>query len=190
MVPKGVAFDETPKNPSSMYGVTKVFGEHLGLYYHRRFGIDFRGVRFAQLIGPGVRSQGYSQFYPRMIESAVRGAPFEVQVPEEASVPLIYLKDAVRFLVELSEAAEDRIKTRVYNGGQILPAPSAGDLAKEVKRQIPGAQITFKPDQAAINGIKGLPRLLDDSGARIEWNWSLRCGLKEMVEDFIKESRS
>ena len=189
-IPDGVAYDDTPPKPRIIYGVTKIFGEHLGRYYQNKFGLDFRGVRYAQVMGVGIKSQGYSQFYPRMIESAIKGIHFEVQVPEDTSVPLIYVKDAVRFLIELSEANEDRIKTRVYNGGQILPAPSAGDLAKEVKRQIPGAQITFKPDQAAINGIAGLPRLLDDAGARTEWNWSFRYGLKEMVEDFIKESRS
>ncbi len=185
--PDGIAFDDTARRPHSMYGITKVFDESLGLYYHRRFGIDFRGVRFAQLIGPGVKSQGYSQFYPKMIESAIRGLPFEAWVTEDTSVPLLYIKDAIRFLVELFEADEDKIKTRVYNSGQILPSLSAGDLLTEIKKHIPDALITFKPDPVIVDTIKALPRLLDDRGARTEWNWSFRYVLKEMVEDFIRE---
>jgi nucleoside-diphosphate-sugar epimerase len=122
-----------------------------------------------------------------MIESAIRGSPFEAWVTEDASIPLMYIKDAIRFLVELFEADKDRIKTRVYNSGQILPPLTAGDLFREIKKHIPDALITFKPDPVAIEALKALPRLLDDRGARTEWNWSLRYDLKEMVEDFIRD---
>jgi nucleoside-diphosphate-sugar epimerase len=65
-----VVTEETPQRPHQIYGVTKVFSELLGLYYHRRFGLDFRGVRFPQLIGPGARSSGFGQYGPRLIEAA------------------------------------------------------------------------------------------------------------------------
>ena len=78
VVPQGAVNDETIQRPPIMYGVTKVFGELLGLYYHERFGIDFRGVRFPQQVGAGIKWEGYGQCNPRMIEFALRGVPFEV----------------------------------------------------------------------------------------------------------------
>jgi len=46
--------DNTPQDtimrPYSMYGVTKVSGELLCDYYHMRFGVDTRGVRFPGII--------------------------------------------------------------------------------------------------------------------------------------------
>jgi len=187
-VPDGVARDDTPPKPTALiYAVTKVFGEHLGLYYWKRFGIDFRGVRFAQLIGPGVKSQGFGQFYPRMIESALQGRPFEVWVTEDMSIPLIYLKDAVRFLMGLFEADVDKIKTRIYNSGQILPPFTAGDLLAEIKKYVPHPLITFNPDHERVTSMRMMPRILDDQGARAEWNWSLRYGLEDMVADFVRE---
>ncbi len=186
-VPGGIVNDETLQRPPIMYGVTKVFGELLGLYYHRKVGIDFRGIRFPQLLGPGIKSEGYGQYNPRMIESAIRGVPFEAWVTEETSIPIMYIKDAVRSLVELFEADASRIKTRIYNVGQILPAPTAGELLGELKKHFPKAAISFKPDPKAMEVLKSIPTLMDDRNARTEWGWAVRYGLKEMVEDFIKE---
>ena len=46
--------DKTPQDtiqrPKTMYGVTKVSGELLSDYYHKRFGVDTRSVRFPGLI--------------------------------------------------------------------------------------------------------------------------------------------
>jgi threonine 3-dehydrogenase len=186
LVPDGIVKDETVQRPPIIYGVTKVFGELLGLYYHRRFGIDFRGVRFPQLLGPGVKSEGFGQYTAKMVESAVRGVPFEAWVTEETSIPIMYIKDAMRSLLELFEADADRIKTRIYNIGQILPSPSARDLLAEIRKHYRDASITFKPDPRVMEANKTLPKLLDDREARAEWEWSIRFGLKEMVEDFIK----
>lgn len=186
VIPGGVVNDETIQRPPIMYGVTKVFGELLGLYYHRRFGIDFRGVRFPQLLGPGVKSEGYGQYNPKMIESAIRGIPFEAWVTKETSIPIMYIKDAIRCLLELFEADERKIKTRVYNVGQITPPPTAGDLLEEIRKHIPNVPITFKPDSKAMEVLSTVPKQLDDQKARIEWGWFIYYGLKEMVEDFIK----
>jgi threonine 3-dehydrogenase len=189
-VPEGVAYDETLQRPQSMYGTTKVLGELLGLYYHRRFGIDFRGVRFPNLIGPGTRSEGYGQYTPKMVESAIRGIPFEAWVTKETSIPMMYIKDAIRSLLELFEAEERKIKTRIYNLGQITPCPTAGDLLEEIRKHFRDVSITFRPDPKALEVLRAIPRKLDDGKARAEWGWSIRYGLKELVEDFIKELHS
>ena len=187
MVPHGIVNDETVQKPETLYGVTKVFGELLGLYYHRRFGIDFRGIRFPQLVGPGIKSEGYGQYNPKMIESALKGIPFEAWVTKETSIPIMYVKDAVRCLVDLFEADESKIRTRVYNVGQITPSPTAGDLLEEIAKHFPKASISFKPDPKAMEVLKTIPRQLEDQNARKEWGWTLRYGLKEMIDDFIKE---
>lgn len=184
--PGGIVNDETIQRPPIMYGVTKVFGELLGLYYHQRFGIDFRGVRFPQLVGPGIKSEGYGQYNPSMIESALRGIPFEVWVTEETAIPIMYIKDAIRCLLELFEAKKSKIKTRLYCVGQITPSPTAGALLKEIKKHIKNVLITFKPDPKVMDIIQTIPQTLDDKNARNEWGWSIHYGLKEMVEDFVK----
>jgi nucleoside-diphosphate-sugar epimerase len=189
-IPDGIVNDETVQRPQIMYGVTKVFGELLGLYYYQRFGIDFRGVRFPQLVGPGIKSEGYGQYNPSMIESALKGIPFEAWVTEETAIPIMYVKDAIRCLLELFEAKERKIKTRVYCVGQIDPSPKAGAILNEIKKHVKEVSITFKPDPKVIDVVRRLPERLDDQNAGKEWGWSIQYGLKEMIKDFIKEFNS
>lgn len=186
-VSKGIAYDETIQRPQILYGITKVFGELLGLYYHNRFGVDFRGVRFPQLVGLGIKSEGYGQYIPRMIESALKAIPFKAWVTKKTSIPIMYIKDAVRCLIELFDARETSVRTRIYNVGQITPSPTAGEILKEISNYSSKLLISFKPDPKAMKVLKTIPVQLDDQNARKEWGWRIRYGLKEMIEDFIKE---
>lgn len=182
-----VVTDDTIQQPHIMYGVTKVFDELLGRYYCSRYGIDFRGIRFPQLVGPGVRSGGFGQYNPGMIEAAAAGRPYEVWVPEETIVPLLYIKDAVRSLELLYEADAARVKTRNYNLGQITPSPTARELADIVKKYVPEAAITFKPDPRAVEVIESIPARIDGSNAEKEWGWVIQYGAEEMVKDFLDD---
>ncbi len=182
-----VVTEETPQRPHQIYGVTKVFSELLGLYYHRKFGIDFRGVRFPQLVGPGARSSGFGQYGPKLIEAAIRGEAFDVWVPEETAIPLMYIKDAVRSLIMIYEAPEEKIATRVYNLGQIIPPPTAKDLVEAVREHYPDARITFKPDPNTVGQLARIPRMMKGDQAEREWGWKIEYSLRDMVKDFIEE---
>jgi threonine 3-dehydrogenase len=182
-----IVTEETVQRPIIMYGVTKVFGELLGLYYSRKFGIDFRGVRFPQLIGPGVASAGIAQYNPLLIEAAIKGEPFNVWAPEDTVMPMMYIKDAVRSLIMLYDAPEEKLFTRMYNVGQIMPPSTAKELVDVVKRYFPEAKITFKPDPDAINILKTIPRIIKGDKAEKEWGWYFSYSLEDMVRDFIEE---
>jgi len=179
--------NETVQRPNNMYGITKVFSELLGLYYHRKFGIDFRGLRFPSLLGPGVKSAGLGQYNPLVIEAAITGKPFEIWVPEETVMPMMYIKDAIEALLQLHDAPEEKIITRMYNSGQINPPPTARDLVDAVKRYYAEARVTFRPDPALMPMLKSLPRVFKSDEAEAEWGWRLRYSLEETVKDFIDE---
>jgi threonine 3-dehydrogenase len=119
--PDTIVTEETALRPRVIYGVTKVFGELLGLYYENKFRVDVRGIRLPQLIGPWANTPGFGQYYSKMIESAILGMPYEVNVPEDTVAPVLYVKDAVRGMLGLSEAPKERVATRIYNLGQIMP---------------------------------------------------------------------
>ncbi len=138
-----VVTEETPQRSVLIYGVTKVFSELLGLYYHKKFGIDVRGIRLPVLIGPNVNSPGFGQYNSRLVEAAILGKPFEVTVPEDTVVPLLYVKDALRSLIMLNKAPEDGLVTRIYNVGQIMPPPRTLDLVNAVQEALSGGKNQF-----------------------------------------------
>jgi len=188
--PDALITEETAQRPNVIYGITKVFSELLGLYYHRKFGVDVRGVRVPVLIGPWVQTPGFGQYNSRMIESAIFGVPFEVNVPEDTISPLLYVKDTIRSILMLSDAPKERIVTRVYNLGQIMPAPTAGDIARAAEKYLPEARITFNPDPEVTAIVKGGPRWVSGERAEREWGWRVLYSLDELVKDFIVEVRT
>lgn len=181
---------QTVQRPTNIYGISKVFSELLGLYYQRKFGIDFRGLRLPSLLGPGVKTPGVAQYNPLVIEAAIKGEPFEIWAPEDTIIPMMYYKDAVRSLVMLAEAPEEKIKTRMYNVGQITPPPTAYDLVAVVRRFFPEARITFKPDPAVMEILRTIPQVITGEEAEAEWGWSLSYSLVETVRDYIDEFNS
>lgn len=172
-----------PQRPETIYGVTKVYGERLGEYYARRYGLDFRGVRLPSVVGPGRGSTGVSAYSSLMIEEPARGRPYAVPLEERSAMPILYVDDAVRALLELADAPGP-LPRRVYNIAGI--SPTAGEIADAVRRRIPEARITFRPDAAAQAVVDSWPVALEDGPAQAEWGWKLGLELDPLVERFVQ----
>ncbi|MDP3013743.1 MAG: NAD-dependent epimerase/dehydratase family protein, partial [Candidatus Subteraquimicrobiales bacterium] len=177
--------EDTIQMPISMYGVTKVFSERLGEYYFRKFGVDFRGLRFPSVIGPGRGPGGVSAYSTLIIQDPALGRPYQCFVDEEARIPLLYIKDAVDSLIALYEADNQKLKRRVYNIAGF--SPTAREVAQEVRKYLPKAIIEFKPAPEMVEVVHSWPKYVDEKKAHEEWSWKTKYFLKETVEDFIKE---
>ena len=178
--------DATIQRPLLFYGVTKVFGEQMGLFYKRKHGLDFRGVRYPSIIGPGVQSPGAVQYTSWVIEACAKGNPYTIWVKPETRVPVLYIKDAAQAMVQLAEAPLENIQTGIYLLDGPKPTPSAGELADAVRNNVPGAQIGFIPDDELQSIVESL-RPLDDGNARREWGWHPAYDLERIVDDFLLE---
>jgi threonine 3-dehydrogenase len=179
--------DNSLQWPTTMYGVTKVLGERLGEYYHIKFGVNFRGVRFPSIIGPGRGGGGASAFSSQIIEEPALGRPYVAFVDEETKIPLLYLDDAVQSMVSIKMAPEAKLKRRMYNIEGF--SPTAKQLATLVKKYIPEAQVSFAPVPEMVRILRSGPRELDGSQARQDWGWQTRYSLDEAVKHFIQELR-
>ncbi len=190
----GVITDETIQRPITIYGAGKLFGEHLGRFYRRKFGLDFRCLRYFAVIGPGAKPTPVVAYNSYMIENAALGKPYECIVSEDAAVPITYFKDAVRATEMLYDAPEEKIKTICYNIAGVSSAKTAKELALAVKKFVPEARITFKPDPEFMKFFREFfasMRVFDDSRAREEWGWKPEyTDLEKLVEDFLREVRT
>jgi len=182
IVPNDVA-----QHPPSMYGTTKVCAERLGEYYHRRFAIDFRGVRLTPLMGMGRFDTAQSAYIYRAVQDAVLGKPYAIYVAPETSIPVTYVKDAAWGLLDLKNAPQDKLTRRVYNlfGFSV----TGRELAETVKKVVPEAQLEFKPDQKMMELVANLPGRLEDRLARQDWGWTLRFDLEHAVRDMVADIR-
>ena len=179
--------DEAPRHPTTMYGVNKASGELLGSYYHRRYGFDFRAVRFPGLISASLPGGGTSDYALFMYVDAVRIGAYEAFCRPDTVIPLMYMPDALRALVELSDADTARLSRRVYNIAAF--SPRADEIAASVSRRVPRAKITFRPDARRQAILDSWPRVLDDSNARRDWGWVPEFDLEQMSDDLVPRIR-
>ena len=169
--------------PITMYGVNKLYAEHLGRYFMRHYRmlaaghdaaarLDFRGIRFPGLISAEtVPTGGTSDYGPEMLHAAAQGKPYACFVGPKATLPFMAMPDAVRALLGLLDAPREALTLPSYNVGAF--SLSAEEIAARVKEAFPGAEITFEPDPARARIVDSWPADVDDSRARADWAW--RC---------------
>jgi len=187
----GVPRDNAPNDaillPTTMYGITKVAGELLGTYYFRKLRVDYRSVRLPGVISsetmPGGGTTDYSV---EMYYAAVEGRRYACFVREDTVLPMMYMPDAIKSLIDLAEADGSNLKHRVFNVHSM--SFSAGELAGSIREIIPTFVCDYTPDhRQAI--ADSWPRSLDDSVAKEEWNWKPTFDLPRMTKDMIEKLR-
>ncbi|MEN8258508.1 MAG: L-threonine 3-dehydrogenase [Thermodesulfobacteriota bacterium] len=182
--------DHTPQDtlqqPTTIYGITKLSGELLCNYYHQRFGVDSRGVRFPGLISHITKPGGGTTDYAvEIFHAALGGETYRCFLKADSRLDMMYMPDAIRAAITLMEADSSTLLHR--NGYNITAMNFTPDeLAAAIRRHIPGFTIdynTIDPVRQAI--ADSWPHSMDDSVARREWGWRPRFSLDEMVADML-----
>jgi nucleoside-diphosphate-sugar epimerase len=174
----------TVMDPATIYGISKLAGERLCAYYHARFGVDVRSLRY-----PGVLSHrtppggGTTDYAIDIFQAARRGEEYRCFLAAETTLPMIHMPDAIRATLELMSAPSARIRERgSYNLAGVSFSPA--QLAAAIRERLPAFRIRYEPDfRQAIAAT--WPASIDDGAARADWSWTPRFGLAEIVADML-----
>ena len=143
-----IAHQNSPKNPSTMYGVTKVAGELMAEYYHAVHGVDIRGLRYPGLISWKVMPGGGTTDYAvEIFHKAVASESYTCFVNRQTRLPMMYMDDAIKATLQLMDAPSEDLSVR---GGYNLPSLNftAEDLYNKIREKIPGFECEFSPTTA------------------------------------------
>jgi len=182
--PKMNCTQQTIIEPTTVYGISKYAGEFWCNYFHQRFGVDVRSLRYPGLIsyksppGGGTTDYAIEIFY-----EAIEEKKYECFLDENTYLPMMYIPDAIRATIELMEAPAEKISVRTsYNISGMSFSPK--EIGAEIKKHIPDFKISYKPDyrQAIANSW---PQSIDDSVARKDWGWKEEYGLAAMTKDMF-----
>ncbi len=196
MIPSSIAAfgpstprDNTPNDvimrPTSAYGVTKVFIELWGEYYTKRFGVDFRSLRYPGIISSeALPGGGTTDYAVEIFYEALKNKKYTSFLDKGTYLPMMYMPDCIKCTMDLIEAPEEKLVHRSYNITAMSFAPE--EIAAEVKKHIPEFEMSYEPDfRQAI--AESWPASLDDSVARDEWGWTPDYDLAAMVKDMLEK---
>jgi len=180
--PRDMTAQRTTLEPNTMYGVTKVAGELLCNYYNHKFGVDVRSVRFPGLLswktppGGGTTDYAVAIFY-----DGIKTGKYDCFVNEKTVLPMMYMPDAIRSIIELMNADSSKLTVRTsYNLAAV--SFSAKELETAVKKKIPKLKVTYTPDfRQKI--ADSWPKTIDDSAARKDWGWKHTFSTEDIVGD-------
>jgi nucleoside-diphosphate-sugar epimerase len=184
--PKSNTPQDTVMDPSTIYGISKQAGERWCEWYHHKFGLDVRSLRYPGLIGYKSKPGGGTTDYAvDIFFKALSDKKFECFLKSDTYLPMMYMDDAVKATLDLMNAPPEKVKVRSsYNISSMSFCPA--EIAAEIKKHIPEFSITYNPDfRQAI--ADSWPKSIDDSAARKDWGWQHKFGLKEMTAEILEK---
>lgn len=183
--PKVNCPQQTIIEPTTVYGISKYAGEFWCNYYHHRYGVDVRSIRYPGLISyKSAPGGGTTDYAIEIFHEALEEKKYECFLDKETYLPMMYMPDAIRGTIELMEAPAEKISVRTsYNLSSMSFSPE--QLASAIKNFIPEFSISYKPDyRQAI--ADSWPQSIDDSTARSDWGWKPDYDLERMTKDMIE----
>ncbi len=184
--PRRATPQDTVQRPTTIYGVTKVSGELLCDYYHRRFGIDTRGVRFPGLISHSAPPGGGTTDYAvEIFHDAIRHGRYTCFLEPGTRLDMMYMPDAIGAAIAVMQADPSRLVHRnAFNVTAMNFTPE--EVAAEIRRHLPEFTLDYDVDPVRQAIADSWPESLDDSAAGDEWGWRPRYDLAAMTREMIE----
>jgi len=171
----------TVMEPNTVYGISKLAGERWCEYYHQKYDMDIRSLRYPGLISYKAEAGGGTTDYAvEIFYDAIKTGKYECFLSADIALPMMYMDDAVKATIDLMETEPENVKVRSsYNLGGI--SFTAAELTEELRKYVPELEVTYKPDfRQAI--AESWPRKISDEQAAKDWGWQDEYDLKKMVK--------
>jgi len=175
----------TVTEPNTVYGISKLAGERWVEYYHQKYGLDIRSIRYPGLISYKTEAGGGTTDYAvEIFYEAVKNGKYECFLNEGSYLPMQFMEDAINATIKLMQADPDKLSVRSsYNVGGISFSPK--EISNEIKKYMPDFKISYKPDfRQAI--ADSWPASIDDSVAQNDWGLKSEYNIKKLTEVMLK----
>ena len=182
--PKVNCPQQTIIEPITVYGISKYAGEFWCNYYHQRFGVDVRSIRYPGLISyKSAPGGGTTDYAIEIFHEALENKQYKCFLREDTYLPMMYMPDAINATIGLMEAPADKLTIHTsYNISAISFSPK--EIAAEIKKHIPDFKIQFSPDYRQ-QIADSWPQSIDDSVAQKDWGWKPEYDLAKMTVDML-----
>ena len=187
--PKNDTPQTTVMEPTTVYGISKQTGERWCEYYHHKYDVDVRSIRYPGLISYKTQPGGGTTDYAvEIFHEALAKQAYTSFLSEETALPMMFMDDAIRATISLMEAPAESLSIRSsYNLGGISFTPK--QLAESIKAEIPEFKIDYEPDfRQPI--ADSWPSSINDEQAQKDWGWQHEYDLEKMTKAMLDGLKS
>jgi nucleoside-diphosphate-sugar epimerase len=174
------------KNPQTVYGFSKLAGEHWCNYYREKYQLDVRSIRYPGLISwKAAPGGGTTDYAVQIFHDAIASEKYHCFLSAGTKLPMMYMDDAIRGTIELMQAPIEQLKVfRSYNLAGFSCTPQ--ELAAEISKYIPDFTITYQGNDPRQQIADSWPWSIDDDEAKKDWGWNADFNLTDMTGDMIR----
>lgn len=185
--PKNNTPQDTIQRPNTMYGVTKVSGELLCDYYHTKYGVDTRGVRFPGLISyVALPGGGTTDYAVDIYYEALKSGKYTSFIDKGTYMDMMYMPDAINAIITLMEADPSKLKHRnAFNITAMSFEPE--EIAAEIRKHIPSFEMCYDVDPVRQGIANTWPDSIDATAAKEEWGFKAEYDLAKMTKDMLEK---
>uniref|UniRef100_A0A7S2RLJ2 L-threonine 3-dehydrogenase, mitochondrial n=1 Tax=Mucochytrium quahogii TaxID=96639 RepID=A0A7S2RLJ2_9STRA len=182
--PKEDTPDHTIMRPTTVYGISKIYMELLGTYYHNRYGVDFRSLRYPGVIshetlpGGGTTDYAVEIYYQALLEKKYKSF-----LNKDSALPMMYMPDCLKATMMLLQAPHEKLSERVYNITAMSFTPE--DLAESIQKVIPEFEMEYASGDFRQVIADTWPKSINDDLARKDWGWKPDYDIDGMTKDML-----
>ena len=174
------------KDPTTVYGISKLAGERWCEYYNMVYNVDVRSVRFPGIISSNTLPGGGTTDYAvEIFHSFIKNKDFKCFLSEDTMLPMIYIDDAIESIWKLMNSDKQNLTIKSsYNISAFSITPKI--IFDELKKINSDFKIIYSPDKRQ-NIADSWPDTVEDSPARKDWNWKEKFSLKQTIKEMLRK---
>lgn len=173
-------------DPQTIYGISKLAGERLCEYYHTKYGLDVRSIRYPGLISwKTIPGGGTTDYAIHIYQEALDKGSYECFLSENTELPMLYMDDAIRATLELMDAPAENLRVRSsYNLGGLSFAPK--DVAESIRQELPVFEINYTENDPRQTIADSWPKSIEDTYAQEDWGWKPKFALQDVTKVMLE----
>jgi nucleoside-diphosphate-sugar epimerase len=184
--PRVMTPQDTIMDPNTVYGISKLAGERWCDYYHQKFNVDVRSIRYPGLIGyKSAPGGGTTDYAVDIFYKALQEGSYTCFLSADTALPMMMMSDAIQATVQLMQADPSRLTVGgAYNLAGMSFTPAS--LTAEIQKHLPSFTTQYAPDfRQAI--ADSWPGSIDDSVAQRDWDWKAEYDTPALVAKMLEE---
>ncbi len=187
--PKQNCPQHTITEPTTVYGISKLAGEGWCTYFHKKYGVDVRSVRYPGLISHKSQPGGGTTDYAvHIFHHAIKRKAYKCYLEKDTYLPMMYMDDAIQATIQIMQVPSEKVLIRSsYNIASLSFSPE--EIYHQIKKQYPDFKISYKPDHRQ-EYADSWPASIDDSYAKQHWNWDPKYNLEKTTQRMLKQLKT